>query len=373
MGLLGSNKYKGDAARTPKPAQEPLFVPLLEMEPLGGQEGEGAKAPVERLKEIQRTRLLEGYFQQAAAAEEAGDHETERDLYEKAAGLGSAAAMYNLGLLYSSGQGFEADLTQALSWYQKAAELGDRDAQFSCGLLYANGEGTAQDSVQALHWLQAAAEQGHPEAQYFCGLLYANGEGAEADLDQAKAWLQRAADQGHAQAGELLNALTAEQEEVPEPVWDGDCKAAYEAAVEAYEAKDYKKSLALMEQVARQGHAVAQYRCGCMYYQGRGVEADAAKALSWFEKAGEQGERNAQAYCGVMYYNGDGCAVDKAKALCWYEKLAEQGDALDQYMCGLMYLDGVGTERDLGKARSWLQKAADQGYEDAVKLLNERF
>jgi TPR repeat protein len=48
--------------------------------------------------------------------------------YTKAAGLGHAEAMYNLGICYAEGRGIAQDWTAASQLYKKAAELGDADA-----------------------------------------------------------------------------------------------------------------------------------------------------------------------------------------------------------------------------------------------------
>lgn len=49
-------------------------------------------------------------------------------------------AAYNLGLMYTNGQGVEKDYAKAAGWYAKAADHGDQRAQFNLGLLYANSE-----------------------------------------------------------------------------------------------------------------------------------------------------------------------------------------------------------------------------------------
>ena len=46
-------------------------------------------------------------------------------MYEKAAALGDAAAMFNLGVLYENGRGVQRDLSEARRWFEKAAEAGD--------------------------------------------------------------------------------------------------------------------------------------------------------------------------------------------------------------------------------------------------------
>jgi TPR repeat protein len=52
-----------------------------------------------------------------------------RSCNEKAAGLGSVNAMYDLGVLYEEGKGVARDPDQARNWYQKAADAGSESAK----------------------------------------------------------------------------------------------------------------------------------------------------------------------------------------------------------------------------------------------------
>jgi TPR repeat protein len=52
-----------------------------------------------------------------------------RTCYERAAGLGSADAMYDLGVVYEEGRGVDRDSQQARDWYQKAADAGNENAK----------------------------------------------------------------------------------------------------------------------------------------------------------------------------------------------------------------------------------------------------
>jgi TPR repeat protein len=45
--------------------------------------------------------------------------------YEKAAALGEAVAMRNIGTSFEAGEGVEASKVDAICWYRRAAEQGD--------------------------------------------------------------------------------------------------------------------------------------------------------------------------------------------------------------------------------------------------------
>ena len=99
----------------------------------------------------------------------------------QAAKQGDAPAQYNLGLMYTQGQGVRQDYVEAVKWYRKAAEQGDAVAQYNLGLKYADGIGVRQDYVEAVKWYHKAAEQGLAGAKYNLGLNYAYGRGVRKD------------------------------------------------------------------------------------------------------------------------------------------------------------------------------------------------
>ena len=46
------------------------------------------------------------------------------------------------------------------------AALGNAGAQYNLGLMYTNGDGVPQDDTEAARWYRSAADQGHASAQY---------------------------------------------------------------------------------------------------------------------------------------------------------------------------------------------------------------
>jgi hypothetical protein len=90
-----------------------------------------------------------------------GDYATAVRLWRSLAEKGDAVAQYNLGLIYTNGQGVRQDDAAAASWYRKAAEQGYPAAQFKLGSMYFDGRGVQQDYVRALMWLNLAAARGH--------------------------------------------------------------------------------------------------------------------------------------------------------------------------------------------------------------------
>ena len=115
---------------------------------------------------------------------------------QKAANQGDAAAQYNLGYMYSKGEGVRQDDAKAVEWYQKAANQGDANAQTNLGVMYINGEGVQQDDAKAVEWFTKAANQGFSSAQTNLGLMYSSGQGVKKNLITAKEWFRKSCDNG---------------------------------------------------------------------------------------------------------------------------------------------------------------------------------
>lgn len=81
------------------------------------------------------------------------DRKKARELREKAAALGSAMAMYDLGANYDYGLGVEKDPKAAMAWYLKAAEKGESYAMYRLHEIYTYGNlGQPVDKTKAAHW-----------------------------------------------------------------------------------------------------------------------------------------------------------------------------------------------------------------------------
>src|SRR5690606_38659877 len=95
-------------------------------------------------------------FKAGLEAYQAGNYAVALSEWRPYAERGDAHAQYNLGLLYSRGEGVPVDYAEAARWYQKAADQGIVAAQFNLGILCAKGQGVAQDHSLALEWYRKA-------------------------------------------------------------------------------------------------------------------------------------------------------------------------------------------------------------------------
>ena len=59
--------------------------------------------------------------------------------------------------MYTKGWGVAPNPGEAARWYQQAAHQGVAEAQYNLGVLYTRGEGVPQDLVHAYLWLALAA------------------------------------------------------------------------------------------------------------------------------------------------------------------------------------------------------------------------
>jgi TPR repeat protein len=84
--------------------------------------------------------------------------------YKLAAAGGEVGAQFNLGLMYSNGQGIVQDYAEAVKWYRLAAAQGLALAQHNLGSMYYNGQGVVQDYVRAHMWFNLVAAKGDADA-----------------------------------------------------------------------------------------------------------------------------------------------------------------------------------------------------------------
>lgn len=125
--------------------------------------------------------------------------------FNKAAQAGSAAAQFNLAVMYQKGKGVTQDYPLALKLYQLAANQNMMEAQNNLGNLYAKGLGVQKDAALALKWYLKAAEQGHTGAQLNLAQMHlAADDGLMHSEVQAVKWINKAAEGGNKKAQNML-------------------------------------------------------------------------------------------------------------------------------------------------------------------------
>lgn len=142
-----------------------------------------------------RQRIGEGQYEQAFA------------IYDSLAKAGDAKAQFNLGLMYQSGDGVNANLEQAVYWFGEAAKQGYTEAQYTLAAMVFHRDIQTLSYPQALELYRKAAINGHTKSQLNLGMLYYRGEVIERDLNEAVLWILRAAEQNNSEAQSILGQM----------------------------------------------------------------------------------------------------------------------------------------------------------------------
>jgi TPR repeat protein len=100
-------------------------------------------------------------FPEGVKAYEQKDYATAFTVWEPLAEGGSAAAQFNLALLFYDGRGVPQDFERAAKWFEKAADQGFTNAQRNLAELYFNGKGVKRDPVQSYKWFSLCAAAGN--------------------------------------------------------------------------------------------------------------------------------------------------------------------------------------------------------------------
>ncbi|WP_287050700.1 tetratricopeptide repeat protein [Mesorhizobium sp.] len=203
-------------------------------------------------------------FQLGRAVAAAKDYGEARKLYERAAELGYAPALTNLGGLYRDGEGVTQDFGKAKELFERAAELDYAPAMAVLGSLYYHGQGVTQDFGKAKELFERAAELDYAPAIADLGRLYYHGQGVTQDFGKAKEFFDRGAALDDAQAITNLGILYQNGQGV---------------------SRDIDRARELYERASALGFWTAALRLGYLYLDGLGGERDYEAARKTFQKA----------------------------------------------------------------------------------------
>ncbi len=147
---------------------------------------------------------------------------------------GSAALL--AGWLHFAGYAVGKDLTRAIELHAQSAESGNAHAMFELSVLYGTGQGVEVDLEAAEHWCQRAADAGSPRAMYNLAAAAAT----QGDPVRAAAWYKKAADVGHGRAAAVLSVMyaTGDGVEIDAVLCEQYCELAWEHGFDAFELFD---------------------------------------------------------------------------------------------------------------------------------------
>jgi TPR repeat protein len=210
--------------------------------------------------------------------------------------------------------------------------------------------------------LKCLAQKGDAEAQYRIGQKYAIGQDIPQDQAEAFLWYKKAAEQDHKPAQAAIVPILQE-------LANQELAAAQYLLGNAYytgqgTAQDYMQAQKWLEKAANNGYMEAK-GAGALFYiyeRGLGTTQDYIQARYWLEVAAEKGNVSAPLMLGMMYYYGlDETLQDPIKAVHWLRKGAEQGDVNAQELLALAYLEDHGVSKDYAESAKWSRRAAEKG------------
>lgn len=129
---------------------------------------------------------------------------------------------------------------------------------------------------------------------------------------------------------------------------------------------------AILQPLAEQGNADAQYAVAVLYREGWGVDKNMEIAAGYYQKSAEQDHRDGMFEMGWFYQAGEGgLTQDYEQSAKWYQKSADKGHPAAMYGIASLYYNGMGVERDTDAAMFWYQKSAVAGFPPAQHFLDE--
>jgi TPR repeat protein len=176
--------------------------------------------------------------------------------------------MYALARYYFETEEYE----KAVELYKKASEQGESRSCIELAKLHYHGALVEQDKAKAFELLKYAASEGYGEGAYL-----------------------------------LAQYLLLENEN------------------ENRNDEDIQEALQILEALANNDYAQAQYLLGIIYLFKDFVEQDHALGAEWLKRAAENNDIDAQMVLAKCYEEGRGVQKNKYDAISWYRKAGAQG------------------------------------------------
>ncbi len=303
-------------------------------------------------------------------------------------------AHYLFGLSYVEGNGVPLDYEKAAQHFRNAAELEHPQACMELGCLYSSGDGVERNIDEAMRWLEAARELGDEFAEAKILELSRNSADITISTELVEQWMQQPNNQANKQLERDLISLVREPlffvpDDLPtvEPL-DGSVR-------------DVVSELKVLSQ---SGHDVATMLLARCYERGIGVPRDPDRAQKLYRTVYDAGNetvephlvncyrtcfeenifpddavvpflkkvanrRSTEAMIALASYyralNPDGRQLQES--VLWYRKAAELGDRDAQYQLGrfLVMKNRLRRERQ-GIVIRWWNDIADSNLDPAV-------
>jgi hypothetical protein len=220
--------------------------------------------------------------------------------------------------MYSSGVGLPKQLSNAARFLRMAADRGHTQAQYMLGLLlWSSGQGIQADPIESYALESLAAEAGDKDAAK---------KAIEFREKLTPEQVTEALGRARALAGRIeqakLGKYAPKAAEAPKKP-----RLPADAAREAFDSGKYVKSRELALPLAEKGDVEALYLLGLLYERGMGVAKDLKKAFDYTRRSAEGGCAPAMYNLGVIYETGrPSVSIDFVEAYKWYSVAGARGD-----------------------------------------------
>lgn len=280
------------------------------------------------------------------------------------------------------------NLPTAVVWYMEMAKSGDADAQYNLGSVYETGFGVQADPDEAVRWYKEAADQDHQLAQLKLGIMYILGDGARQSIIKGTNWIQSSAENGN-QFAKLLYEKVLSPDVVRDMTTEEIIKK-IRPFIDLGEKKSSEKLLAILEKEKKQAKKKEPELAERFTGKSKNTLGDEIEVannvpefiekkartvvnqdsnLALLQREANAGNAEAQYQLGRMYDVGDKLERDRQKAVTWFTSAANQGHAESQYRLAIAYLYGIGVTKNVSAGESWLTKAAEQNHPVAKEML----
>ena len=219
--------------------------------------------------------------------------------------------LYAQGMDYLNGSKVVKDVNKAIQLFEKAAGLGNAIAMRQLGILYSNNP-SLKNETKAMEWFLKGANAADDVSLNWAGFNYLNGKGVEVNLQRAFDYFQKAAEKNN------YSAMT---------------NLAHMYDYGKGTTQDYAKAAGLYKKGADGGVKEAMNNLGIMYFYGKHFTKNYTAAIEWFLKGAAAGEIYSMNWMGYMYEYGYGVTANSFTAKEWYKKSCDAGnsDACDRY------------------------------------------
>ena len=230
-----------------------------------------------------------------------------------------------------------AEMCTRAVWIENGRIIKDGKAKDICAE-YQNKMASSPEIISDL------AEAGVAQSQYELGLMYRDGIHFGKSDELYVEWMKKAADQGHTLA-----------------------QVEYADILMKSESSDHSEIMNLYQSAANKGNNDARLKLASLNRTGTDPVREEVRKI--FLQMAEEGEAINQFRCGDFLLKTAWTNEDRALAFSWFVKSAEQNYSNAVYQVGIMQRDGIGTPRDYSKMEESLRKAADMGYVPSIALL----